>query len=111
MDITGWVLSKFDAGDDMNPLLPLVASMSMEWQGTMEPDTPDGWALVWIRCDNVHLEFIRQDPDIIWIGNEWSKVPQQVLDTYASKLDPTQTYQFLGQVLDKLGEWETVFIE
>jgi hypothetical protein len=111
MDITGWVLTKFDSGDDMNPLLPLVASMSIEWHGTMMPDTADGWALVWVRCDVVHLALIRQDPDMVWIGNEWDVIPAQVLSTYADKLDPAVTYANMGQVLSKLGEWESRFLE
>src|SRR6266481_7942261 len=102
MIINGWVLTKTDTHNDGHQT-PIVASMSLAaWHGPMQPLTTDGWMLVRVACDPAHVEFMKQDEDVIWIGSEWSKVPQQVLDTYASKLDPNETYQNLGQVLDKL---------
>ena len=108
MIISGWVLSKCDRSDQ--GLRPLVESLSVNWYGAIPPAEEDGWMLVHVACDGAHVAFMKQDPDFIWIGSEWSKVPQQVLETYASQLDPTEQYQNMGQVLDKLAESEPRFL-
>lgn len=109
MGIQGWVLSKFDETPD-DPK-PLVASLSVLWHGTMMPETPDGWALVWLEdCDAAHYDLILNDPDIIWIGDEADEVPPEIITTYADHLDPAKTYTNLRQVLTKLGQWESRFL-
>src|SRR6266481_1655506 len=100
MNTVGWVLTKCDNG------IPLVASLSTSWRAGALPIPGTEWMLCHVRCSSDHVSFMKQDEDFVWIGSEWSVVPQQVLDAYASKLDPNATYQNLGQVLDKLAEWE-----
>jgi len=109
MRITGWILTKSDRVDDS--MKPIVASMSMAWHAPMQPLHPDGWNLVLVRCDVSHHVYMKHDEDVIWIGNEWSKVPKELLDTYADHLDPNETYENLGQVLDKLADWDYRFLE
>jgi hypothetical protein len=108
--ISGWILTKTDAHPDGNRH-PIAASMSVAWQGPMQPLHPDGWMLLQVRCHGAHHRYMKHDDDIIWIGNEWSKVPPELLEAYAEKLDPNETYSNLGQVLDKLGEWDARFLE
>jgi hypothetical protein len=105
--ITGWVLSKCDRTDQ--GLRPLVESMSINWRGAVPPAEDDGWTLVHVACDSAHVAFMKADPDFIWIGNEWSKVPPEVLEAYGSQLDPNELYQNMGQVLDKLADLEPRF--
>ena len=107
MIISGWLLSKCDQVED--GIRPIVASMSLEWHAPMQPLKPDGWVLVQVKCDIAHYNFIRQDEDFIWIGNEWSKVPRELLDAYADKLDQSEQYQTFGQVLDELEKWDFRF--
>lgn len=100
--VTGWLLSKFDGSK------PVVASLSIGWQAATGPLT-GGWALVHVQCQPTHVEFFKTDEDVIWIGGEWVKVPQEVLSTYAAQLDPNETYVNIGQVIDKLAEWNPRF--
>jgi hypothetical protein len=106
--ITGWALTKGDRTDE--GLRSLVDSLSVNYFGMLEPDTDDGWMLVHVACDSEHVAFMKKHPDLfIWIGNEWSKVPPEVLETYAAQLDPNEQYQNMGQVLDKLADLEPRF--
>jgi hypothetical protein len=114
--LTGWTLSKFDSGvtdDNIGPQRrPLVASMSLSWHGTMMPEDPAGYALVWVECDAEHYVFINSDePDMLWVGNEWDEPIPELLATYAAHLDTNKTYANVGQVLSKLGQWSTRFLE
>ncbi len=109
MNISGWLLSKCDETTDGHR--PIVASMSIaDWHAPIQPLTPNGWSLVWITCDPAHYAFIKQDEDCIWLGNEWSRVHPQLLETFAEMLDPNETYQNLGQVIEKLAESEPRFL-
>lgn len=108
MNTFGWALTKCD--DTPDGPRSLVGSMSATWRGAIPPLPGMEWMLVHVRCSSEHVAFMRQDEDFIWIGSEWSKVPQQVLDAYAPMLDPAETYQNLGQVLDKLAEQEGRFL-
>jgi hypothetical protein len=90
-------------------LRPLVASMSVNWRGPIPPAEDDGWMLVHVACDSAHVAYMKQDPDFVWIGNEWSKVPAQVLEAYAPMLEPDGQYQNMGQVLDRLADLEPRF--
>jgi len=110
MRIGGWVLTKTDTHPEGHQV-PLVNSLSLAWHGPMQPLNPDGWMLVQVQCHAAHFEYMKGDEDIIWIGNEWSKVPPELLEAYAEKLDPNETYQNFGQVLDKLAEWDFRFLE
>ena len=108
--VSGWILTKTDAHP--NGLRhPIVASMSVPWHSPMQPLNPDGWMLVQVHCHSAHHRYMKHDEDIIWIGSEWSKVPPELLEAYAEKLDPNATYDNLGQVLDKLSEWDFRFLE
>lgn len=108
MIIIGWVLTKCDRTD--KGLRSLVESLSVNFYGMVSPDTDDGWTLAHVACDSAHIAFMKKHPDLfIWIGSEWSKVPQQVLETYTSQLDPNEQYQNMGQVLNQLAESEPRF--
>jgi hypothetical protein len=110
VNIKGWVLSRYDQG--LEHPRPLVASMAVTWHGTMVPDVEDGYALVYVECGNGQYEFINSDePDILWVGNEWDEPIPELLATYAARLDPRKTYANVGQVLSKLGQWSTRFLE
>lgn len=110
MQIQGWVLSKFDMGA-VHPR-PLVHSMNVAWHGTMLPDTDDAFALVYVACSADHHEFICSDePDMLWVGNEWDEPIPELLSTYAAHLDAGRTYSNVGQVLSTLGQWSTRFLE
>ena len=107
MMVTGWILTKVDNTED-GPR-PLIASLSASWRAGALPLTEGGWMLCHVKTHPEVVAFMKQDEDFIWIGNDWSKVPQEVLDTYAEKLNPEEQYLFIGQVVDKLSEWEPRF--
>lgn len=108
MNIVGWALTKCD--DTPDGPRSLIGSISATWRGAKLPLPGQEWMLVHARCSSEHVAFMRQDGDFIWLGSEWSKVPQQVLDAYAPMLDPNETYDNLGQVLDRLMEQEGRFL-
>lgn len=69
------------------------------------------WCLVQIVTTPPQLAAAKLDPRVVVCGRHYSKPPQQLLDAYASMLDPTVTYQFVGQVLEKLAESEPLFLQ
>lgn len=76
----------------------------------ISPNSPDAtWELVLIVTTPQQLEAAKKDPRVVVCGKLYSKPPAQLLQAYAKWLDPTETYQFLGQVLDKLAETEPMF--
>ena len=106
--VTGWILTKMD--DTEAGPKPVIASLSAAYRPGAVPLTEGGWMLCHVKCDPAIVEYMKKDTeDFLWIGGDYSKVPQVVLDTYASKLDPEETYLFIGQVVQKLAEWEPRF--
>ena len=72
----------------------------------------NGWGLVWLSLDVHQLVFLKTgtDPNVQVVGRPGSKPTPLLLETYADKLDPDETYGTLEQVLEKLGEWEPRFL-
>jgi hypothetical protein len=71
----------------------------------------NGWGLVWLSLDAHQLEFLRSgtDPRVEVVGKEWDAPTDLLLSTYADELGSFD-YQFLHQVLSKLGETEPRFL-
>lgn len=67
------------------------------------------WCLVHIVTTPQQLEAARKDPRVVVCGKHYAKPPAKLLEVYASMLDPTETYQFVGQVIEKLSETDPVF--
>jgi hypothetical protein len=70
----------------------------------------NGWGLVWVSMDIHQLMFIKAgiDPNVEYVGRDASAAPTALLlETYKDKLD--EPFSTLGQVLDKLGDWEPRF--
>jgi len=106
--VNGWVLTKVDSNDAQHR--PLVASLATLWTAGCLPLPGTEWMLCHVRCHPDVVAFMRQDEDFVWIGSGWSKPPQQLLDAYASLIDPNETYASVGQVLDKLSESNPRFL-
>ena|ERR1700761_2980219 len=72
----------------------------------------NGWGLVWLALDTQQLEFLRSgtDPNVQVVGTEWDPPIQLLLDTYSAQLSGAGPFVMLGQVLGKLGQWESNFL-
>jgi hypothetical protein len=75
----------------------------------------NGYGLVCVSMDAHQLAFIRSglDANVEYAGvygkETWVKPTPLMLETYRAQLGAGQ-YDNLGQVLDKLGEWEPRFL-
>ncbi len=106
-----WVMSKSYASPN-GGVLPVAWSYGYNHSSMGYQE--NGWGLVWLSLDAHQLEFIRAgvDPNVQFVGiagKEMSPPTQLLLDTYADKLAGAGPFM-LGQVLEKLGEWETRFV-
>src|SRR5579864_3891478 len=71
----------------------------------------NGWGLAWVSMDTHQLAFLKAgiDPNVQVVGWHRDAAPTPLLlETYADRLGDG-TFTALGQVLDKLGEWEPRF--
>ena len=77
--ITGWLLTKIeDTAPDGHK--PLVSSLSALWVAGALPLPGQEWMLVQAKAHAQVVTYMKEDEDFIWIGNEWSKVPQELLE-------------------------------
>jgi len=68
------------------------------------------WCLCQLDIGAHQIEASKLDPRVVYIGKEYNKPPAQFLAAFASRLDPEETYIFVGQVLAKLAETEPWFM-
>jgi hypothetical protein len=103
-----WVLSKSyetPAGD----VLPVAWSYGNNHSASGYE--ANGWGLVWVSMDIHQYIFLKSgiDPNVQAIGKDTSAAPTPLLlETYRGKLGDG-VFSTLGQVLEKLGEWEPRF--
>jgi hypothetical protein len=104
-----WFLSKFYA-DPLHPhgLLPVCRAYGSAFGHHRFEDSD--WGLVLMYTSPPQIEASRQDERVVFCGTDYSKPPAQVLECYAALLDPTETYQSMGQLLAKLAETEPLFM-
>ncbi len=102
-----WVMTKsFDA-----PSGPLPVAWSYGYNHSANGFQENGWGLAWVSMDVQQLVFIRSgiDPNVQYVGKDASAKPTPLLlETYADQLGDGE-FSTLGEVLDKLGEWEPRF--
>jgi len=104
-----WMLSQFYLDPIHNWNVPVCTAYGGNFVCPRDPHTPDGWALVLIDTSPQQIEAARQDPRVVVCGKNYDPPPQQALTEYASWLDPSTTYMFMGQVLAQLAQTEPAF--
>jgi hypothetical protein len=104
-----WMLSKFYDCEVHGWIWPVCAAYGDGPYVPRHPDTPDGWALVKVWTSPQQMEAAKQDPRVIVCGKDYNTPPRELLDAYASWLDPAVTYMFIGQVIARLAETEPIF--
>jgi hypothetical protein len=107
MDV--WMLSKFYDCEVHGWAWPVCAAYGDAPRVNRHAEDPDGWALVKVWTSPQQIEAAKQDPRVIVCGKDFNAPPRELLEAYASWLDPTVTYMFMGQVIAKLAEAEPIF--
>jgi hypothetical protein len=104
-----WVLTKlFQAPHDGNDY-PIAWSYGYNHAAMGYQD--NGWGLSWVSMDIHQFAFLKagMDPNVQVVGkNRDEATTPFLLETYKDKLGEG-AFSTLGQVLDKLGEWEPRF--
>jgi hypothetical protein len=70
----------------------------------------DGFGMVKVWTSPPQIEAAKEDPRVIVCGGDFDPVPPEVITTFHRWLDPNVTYQCMGQVIAKLGQWEPCFL-
>lgn len=104
-----WVMSKAYQAPNGDPV---PVAWSYGYNHSHMGFQANGWGLVWLTLDVHQLVFLKSgiDPNVQVVGIERNKPIPLLLETYADKLEGGGPYANLGEVLDKLGEWEPRFL-
>jgi hypothetical protein len=107
-----WVLTKFYQCPEFDWPWPVCAAYGeapyCPWHS--RTDVYNDWAMVKLWTSPVQIEAMKQDPRVVPVGGDWDPVPQQVIEVFSRWLDPNVTYQCMGQLIAKLGQWEPCFL-
>lgn len=107
-----WVMSQFYMCPEFDFIWPVCSAYgegcNCPWH-TLDAVESGQWGLIRMSTTGEHIEAMKDDPRVLYVGDDWAPVHPKVIEIFGQWLDPTANYLFMGQVISKLAQWSPTF--